>query len=62
MTKDGSDALKTATIENCNIAFDEGRGNTLITKPKEGEKSKVFIITKVDRSKMIECLEKAIEN
>lgn len=52
------DALKEGSIVQCNISFDEGRGNTMISPNAAG---KVFCIRDVDRARLVAALERAIE-
>lgn len=46
------------SIVQCNIAFDEGRGNTLV---KPDTRGKVFVLKNINRAGLIAACEKAIE-
>ncbi len=65
LLNESRDALSSGTVVQCNIAFDEGRGNTILKPTTDDDDNKngnkVFVIKNVNRAKLIECLEKAIE-
>ena len=46
------------SLVQCSISFDQGRGNTLITPDSVGS---VFVIKNVDKAKLIEACEIALE-
>lgn len=58
MLAESRDALPAESVVQCRIAFDEGRGNTIVKPDAAG---KVFVLKNVDRKKLTELVERAIE-
>lgn len=58
MLAENSALTPSESIVQCNIAFDEGRGNTLVKPDTQG---KVFVLKNINRAALVAACEKAIE-